>query len=64
MSQPRHLHAHVHDPLAHAAHPHAKPAHRLSVLGWPAWLRVLAVLPVVLALWLAVAWANMGLPAW
>lgn len=57
MSQPNHLHG-------HAAHPHATPAHRLSVLGWPAWLRVVAVLPVVMTLWLAVAWANMGLPAW
>lgn len=28
-----------------------------SVLGWPAWLRVLAVLPAVALLWLAVAWA-------
>ncbi|MDD2919148.1 hypothetical protein [Rhodoferax sp.] len=35
-----------------------------SVLAWPAWLRVLAVLPVVLALWLAVWWANAGVVAW
>ena len=25
-----------------------------SVLAWPAWLRVLAVLPAILALWLGV----------
>lgn len=30
----------------------------LSVLAWPAWRRVLAVLPAVLLLWLAVGWAN------
>ena len=29
----------------------------LSVLAWPAWRRVLAVLPAVLLLWLAVGWA-------
>ena len=45
-------------------HRHAKPKQRLSVLAWPAWLRVLAVMPVVLALWLAVAWANMGVLVW
>jgi hypothetical protein len=28
-----------------------------SVLAWPAWLRVLAVLPVLGLLWLGVAWA-------
>jgi hypothetical protein len=28
-----------------------------SVLGWPAWLRVVAVLPACVFLWLAVAWA-------
>ena len=35
-----------------------------SVLAWPAWLRVLAVLPLVLALWLAVLWANEGAGLW
>ena len=29
-----------------------------SVLAWPAWLRVLAVLPALLLLWLAVLWAS------
>lgn len=28
-----------------------------SVLAWPAWLRVLAILPAILALWLGVWWA-------
>ena len=28
-----------------------------SFLAWPAWLRVLAVLPVLVFLWLAVVWA-------
>ena len=32
----------------------------LSVLAWPAWRRVLAVMPAVLLLWLAVGWANGG----
>ncbi|WP_296495555.1 hypothetical protein [Rhodoferax sp.] len=35
-----------------------------SVLAWPAWLRVAAVLPLVLALWLAVWWANEGAALW
>lgn len=34
------------------------------VLAWPAWLRVLAVLPAVLALWLAVIWALAGEAPW
>lgn len=60
-----HLHDHAHgNAPSHAPHHPASPAQRQSVLAWPAWRRVLAVLPVVLALWLAVAWANMGLPAW
>lgn len=29
-----------------------------SVLAWPAWLRVLAVLPALVLLWLAVLWAS------
>jgi hypothetical protein len=36
----------------------------LSVLAWPAWLRVAAVLPVVLMLWLGVTWANGGAAPW
>jgi hypothetical protein len=35
-----------------------------SVLAWPAWLRVAAVLPLILLLWLAVWWANMGVKLW
>lgn len=35
-----------------------------SVLAWPAWLRVLAVLPAVLLLWLAVAWAQLEITPW
>jgi hypothetical protein len=37
---------------------------RRSVLAWPAWLRVLAVLPVVALLWLAVAWAQLEVAPW
>ena len=35
-----------------------------SVLAWPAWLRVLTLLPVIALLWLAVAWANMDIAPW
>jgi hypothetical protein len=35
-----------------------------SVLAWPAWFRVLVLLPVVLLLWLAVGWANMDVAPW
>ncbi|WP_294769148.1 hypothetical protein [uncultured Rhodoferax sp.] len=31
---------------------------RSSVLAWPAWLRVLAVAPLLALLWLGVLWAN------
>ena len=39
--------------------PIPKPPRR-SVLAWPAWLRVLAVLPTLVLLWLAVLWASLG----
>ena len=35
-----------------------------SVLAWPAWLRVLAVLPAVALLWLAVVWARLEVAPW
>lgn len=35
-----------------------------SVLAWPAWLRMLAVLPAVALLWLAVAWAQQTVAPW
>lgn len=35
-----------------------------GVLAWPAWRRVLVVLPALMALWLAVAWAHGGLALW
>lgn len=46
--------------------PSSRPArHRSSsVLAWPAWLRVLAVLPAVALLWLAVAWAHIEVAPW
>jgi len=34
------------------------------VLAWPAWLRVLAVLPAVALLWLGVAWAALEAAPW
>ena len=69
MTHPAHTKPHEHShaldhPVPISAHRPvpAKPAR--SVLAWPAWLRVLAVLPVVLALWLAVWWANAGVVTW
>lgn len=58
-------HTHPAPASADAVHP-ALPwvAHRPSVLAWPAWLRVLSVLPVLLLLWLAVAWASVEVAPW
>ena len=63
----RHGHA-DHDPADHA------PARNTStlvagspvtgVLGWPAWQRVLAVLPLLLLMWLAVCWASTEVAPW
>jgi len=68
-------HSHDHGQSRQAPHSHlaqaddkftskrlAKPAR--SVLAWPAWLRVAAMLPLVLLLWLAVLWANEGARLW
>ena len=35
-----------------------------SVLAWPAWRRVLAVVPAVALLWLAVWWASLEAAPW
>ena len=59
MSHPTRNHDHDH-PHTPAPHHDAQPSQPRSVLAWPAWLRVLAVLPVLLALWLAVWWTNAG----
>jgi len=80
MSPSHHLHSsstqptpgHDHDHAGHThTHPPAQnhvnaPAPGLisNVLGWPAWQRVLAVLPVLLLLWLAVAWASAEVQPW
>ncbi len=53
--------AHDHAPGDH--HVHHAGASR-SVLAMPAWLRVAAVLPIIVALWLAVWWANEGAVWW
>ena len=37
---------------------------RSSVLAWSARRRVLAVLPAMLVLWLAVAWAQLEAAPW
>ena len=62
MSHPTHDHDQSH-PHAPAVRHGARPSQPRSVLAWPAWLRVLAVLPLLLALWLAVWWANAGVGA-
>ncbi|MDD2924278.1 hypothetical protein [Rhodoferax sp.] len=65
---------HTHDP-GHAAspsHDHAHPHHPVpvgsppisGVLGWPAWQRVLVVLPLLVLLWLAVGWASAEVQPW
>jgi hypothetical protein len=65
MTYPTPQHLHDHDSVhTHDVRPGARSTRRLSLLAWPAWLRVLAVLPVVLALWLAVAWAHAGAALW
>jgi hypothetical protein len=65
MTHPPSSHGHDHDrPHSHALSPVTWPTRRLSVLAWPAWRRVLAVLPLVIALWLAVWWANMAANPW
>jgi hypothetical protein len=50
----------ISSPLRNA---HSSPLTR-SVLAWPAWLRVLAVLPAIAVLWLAVIWANLEATPW
>jgi hypothetical protein len=71
MNQPAGLPSHTHDhhhghdaSHKHDATPTDVAAPRRSVLSWPAWLRVAAVLPVVVTLWLAVLWANEGVALW
>jgi len=54
---PPHQHATANRQGSHAGVTH-------SVLAMPAWLRVAAVLPVIMALWLAVWWANEGAAWW
>ena len=53
---------HAHSPSgARASSRHAS---RTSLLAWPAWLRVLAILPVVALLWIGVAWALTPAAPW
>lgn len=74
---PQHPQAPGHSDVHDHGHSHALgPAHSLplqapsrprpsrSVLAWPAWMRIAAVLPVVVVLWLAVLWANEGAALW
>lgn len=60
-----HAHDRGHDPARrHLLQTASRPKPTRSVLAWPAWLRVAAVLPIVLLLWLAVLWANEGTGLW
>lgn len=45
-------------PFTPSLHRHTAPI-RPSVLAWPAWRRAAVVLPALMLLWLAVAWASM-----
>jgi len=52
----------MHSKPANATRPIRRPS--VSVLAWPAWLRLLAVLPAVALLWLGVAWAQVEAAPW
>jgi hypothetical protein len=49
-------------PIAPPSHPVR--SRQPGVLAWPAWLRILALLPAVALLWLAVAWAQLEVAPW
>jgi hypothetical protein len=54
-------------PHAHSssgARASSRPASRPSLLAWPAWLRVIAILPAVALLWVGVAWALAPAAPW
>ena len=55
-----HTTSHAPSIAPHPSHLATRTHSRLSVLAWPAWRRVLVVLPAVVLLWLAVAWANLA----
>lgn len=57
-SAPQQAHSHS------GARASSRQASRPSLLAWPAWLRVLAILPVVALLWLGVAWALTPAAPW
>ena len=69
MTEPAHPHDHSHAQGEHLLpspthhHTHEPPGFG-TVLGWPAWLRVVTVLPVVVALWLAVLWTSEFITPW
>jgi hypothetical protein len=57
------MHTHSLTPAAPAGSARRARVQR-SLLAWPAWLRVLAVLPAVALLWLAVVWASLEAAPW
>jgi hypothetical protein len=64
-------HNHPHDPKhvpsvsrIHTARNRIGQPPARSVLAWSAWRRVATVMPIVVALWLAVWWANEGSSLW
>lgn len=50
--------------LHHPPAPQPARSRYASLLAWPAWLRVLAILPVVALLWIGVAWALTPAAPW
>jgi len=48
----------------HGTTPDRPTTRNRTVLAWPAWLRVAAVSPLLVLLWLAVWWANEGVSLW
>lgn len=49
-----------HTPLPDMAAPAEKPRAAFSVFAWPAWLRVLVLMPLLALLWAGVFWALPG----
>jgi len=50
--------------VSNTTHPQTSQRPRRSFLAWPAWQRMLAVLPVLGLLWLGVLWAQMEAAPW
>ena len=51
-------------PVTPPVTPSKIPLAQRSLIARPAWMRVVAVMPVLLLLWLGVAWASMDVLPW